>query len=78
MGFQYLMSDEGLYLRRQLLLALTEDERLHTAEVQRLWGLIKDEIKPQQIFSVAINAIRDFSFTGVTTLISQTPAGSSR
>ncbi|BFM40170.1 AarF/ABC1/UbiB kinase family protein [Synechocystis sp. LKSZ1] len=78
MGFQYLMSEEGLYLRRQLLLALTEDERLHTAEVQRLWGLIKDEIKPQQIFSVAINAIRDFSLTGVTTLISQTPAGSSR
>lgn len=78
LGLQYLMSDEGLYLRRQLLLALTEDERLHTAEMQRLWGLIKDEIKPQQILSVAINAMRDFSLTGVTTLISQTPAGSSR
>jgi predicted unusual protein kinase regulating ubiquinone biosynthesis (AarF/ABC1/UbiB family) len=61
LGIQYLFSDEGLYLRRQLLLALTEDERLHTAEVQRLWSLIKDDIKPQQIFTVAINAIREFS-----------------
>ncbi len=78
LGLQYLMSDEGLYLRRQLLLALTEDDRLHTAEVQRLWSLIKDEFKPQEIFSVALNAIRDFSVTGVTTLMSQTPVGSSR
>ncbi|MEB3190904.1 MAG: AarF/ABC1/UbiB kinase family protein [Snowella sp.] len=61
LGIQYLFSNEGLYLRRQLLLALTEDERLHTVEVQRLWSLIKDDIKPQQIFTVAINAIREFS-----------------
>jgi hypothetical protein len=29
--------------------------------VQRLWSLIKDDIKPRQIFTVAINAIREFS-----------------
>ncbi|MFM7192926.1 MAG: AarF/ABC1/UbiB kinase family protein, partial [Microcystaceae cyanobacterium] len=69
LGFQYLFSDEGLYLRRQILLALTEDERLHTSEVQRIWGLIKDDFRPQQLFSVALNAIRDFSLTSVASLI---------
>jgi predicted unusual protein kinase regulating ubiquinone biosynthesis (AarF/ABC1/UbiB family) len=69
LGFQYLFSDEGLYLRRQVLLALTEDDRLHTSEVQRIWGLIKDDFHPQQLFSVALNAIRDFSLTSVAALI---------
>ncbi len=71
LGFQYLFSDEGSYLRRQLLLALTEDDRLHTAEVQRLWVLIKDEFKPQQLFNVAINAVRDFSLPSVAALMTQ-------
>ncbi|MEB3312435.1 MAG: AarF/ABC1/UbiB kinase family protein [Snowella sp.] len=71
LGFQYLFSDEGSYLRRQLLLALTEDDRLHTAEVQRLWVLIKDEFKPQQLFNVAINAVREFSLPSVAALMTQ-------
>jgi hypothetical protein len=71
LGIQYLFSEEGSYLRRQLLLALTEDERLHTAEVQRLWVLIKDEFKPQQLFTVAMNAVRDFSLPSVAALMTQ-------
>ncbi|MFM7573689.1 MAG: AarF/ABC1/UbiB kinase family protein, partial [Snowella sp.] len=71
LSIQYLLSDEGRYLRRQLLLALTEDDRLHTAEVQRLWVLIKDEFKPQQLFTVAMNAVRDFSLPSVAALMTQ-------
>jgi len=44
------LSDEGKFLRRQLLLALTEDDRLHTQEVQRLWNLVKDDLKPTPVF----------------------------
>jgi predicted unusual protein kinase regulating ubiquinone biosynthesis (AarF/ABC1/UbiB family) len=61
LGLQFLMSTEGQYLRRQLLLALTEDDRLHTAEVQRLWELIKDDLQPAKLFSVAWDAIAEFS-----------------
>lgn len=71
LGIQYLFSDEGGYLGRQLLLALTEDERLHTVEVQRLWSLIKDEFEPQQLFTVAINAVRDFSLPSVAALMTK-------
>ncbi len=53
LGFQFLMSDEGQYLRQQILIALTEDNRLHTEEVQRLWGLVKDDIKPDRLLGVA-------------------------
>jgi predicted unusual protein kinase regulating ubiquinone biosynthesis (AarF/ABC1/UbiB family) len=69
LGLHYLLSEEGRYLRRQLLLALTEDDRLHTEEVQRLWSLIKDDLKPQQLWQVALNAIREFSSAGVAALI---------
>lgn len=69
LGLQYLMSEEGKYLRRQLLIALTEDERLHTEEVQRLWELIKDELKPQRLFDVAFNVLRDFSSETVATVV---------
>ena len=69
LGLRYLLSDEGSYLRRQLLLALTEDDRLHTEEVQRLWFLIKDDIKPQQLFDVALSTIREFSAQSVAAII---------
>lgn len=61
LGLQYLLSDEGNFLRQQLLIALTEDDRLHTAEVRRIWNLVKDEIKPNQLFNVAIEAISEIS-----------------
>ncbi|MFN5515199.1 MAG: ABC1 kinase family protein [Cyanobacteriota bacterium] len=61
LGIRYLLSEEGQYLRRQLLLALTEDDRLHTDEVQRLWGLVKDDFTPQYWFNAALNVIRNFA-----------------
>ncbi|ACK71666.1 ABC-1 domain protein [Gloeothece citriformis PCC 7424] len=71
LGLRYLLSEEGRYLRNQLLLALTEDDRLHTDEVQRLWSLVREELKPQLLLNVALNAIRDFSTTGVAAIISR-------
>ncbi|NJR56100.1 MAG: AarF/ABC1/UbiB kinase family protein [Acaryochloris sp. CRU_2_0] len=61
LGMQYLMSSEGAYLRRQVILALIEDDRLHTEEVERLWNLIKDDLKPEKLFNVALGALADFS-----------------
>lgn len=69
LGIQYLLSDEGKYLRDLLLLALTEDNRLHTEEVRRLWDLIKDEITPGRIFNVALGALTELSTEGVAALI---------
>ncbi len=72
LGLQFLLSDEGRYLRRQLLLALTEDDRLHTEEVQRIWGLVSDDLKPQNLLDAAINALREFSSVGVAAIIPKT------
>jgi predicted unusual protein kinase regulating ubiquinone biosynthesis (AarF/ABC1/UbiB family) len=69
LGLQYLLSEEGRYLRHQLLVALTEDDRLHTEEVQRLWGLIKDDLQPKRLFDVALNAFRELSLQGIAAVI---------
>jgi predicted unusual protein kinase regulating ubiquinone biosynthesis (AarF/ABC1/UbiB family) len=69
LGLQFLLSEEGQYLRRQLLLALTEDDRLHTEEVRRLWALIKDDFKPQHLWDAALNTIRELSGNRVASLI---------
>ncbi len=69
LGLQYLLSDEGKFLRRQLLLALTDDNRLHTTEVQRLWDLVKDDLKPNRLFNVAIGALTELSKEGAAALI---------
>lgn len=69
LGLSYLLSEEGKYFRQQLLIALTEDDRLHTEEVQRLWGLVKDELKPQHLFDVALTALREISSERVAAVI---------
>jgi predicted unusual protein kinase regulating ubiquinone biosynthesis (AarF/ABC1/UbiB family) len=69
LGLQYLLSEEGQYLRRQLLLALTEDDRFHTQEVQRLWNLVKDDLKPGRLFNVALNSLSELSFEGVASIL---------
>ena len=69
LGLQYILSEEGRYLRQQLLIALTEGDRLHTDEVQRLWSLIQDDIKPQKIFDLAFNAFRQISAESVAAII---------
>jgi predicted unusual protein kinase regulating ubiquinone biosynthesis (AarF/ABC1/UbiB family) len=69
LGLQFLMSEEGSYLRRQLLIALTEDDRLHTEEVQRLWNLIKDDLKPARLLNAAIGALAEFSTASTSGLL---------
>ena len=73
LGLQYLVSEEGKYLRQQLLIALTEGDRLHTDEVQRLWGLIQDDIKPQKILDLAFSAFRQISASSVAAIIPSAP-----
>ncbi|MBF2063199.1 MAG: AarF/ABC1/UbiB kinase family protein [Calothrix sp. C42_A2020_038] len=72
LGFQYLMSEEGKFLRRQLVLALTEDDRLHTEEVQRLWNLVKDDLQPGRLLDVAISILTEFSREGVAAILPKT------
>lgn len=69
LGLQYLLSDEGKFLGRQVLLALTEDDRLHTEEVQRLWNLIKDDLKPGRLFNVALSALSEISPESVAAIL---------
>jgi predicted unusual protein kinase regulating ubiquinone biosynthesis (AarF/ABC1/UbiB family) len=59
LGLRFLMSAEGQSLRNQIVMALTEDNRLHVTEVQQLWNLVKDELQPNKLFNVAIGAIAD-------------------
>jgi hypothetical protein len=47
----------------------TEDDRLHTEEVRRLWNLIKDDIKPARLFDAALGALVDFSTAGTAALL---------
>ncbi|MCP6762329.1 MAG: AarF/ABC1/UbiB kinase family protein [Fischerella sp. CENA71] len=69
LGLEYLLSDEGKYLWRQLVLALTEDDRLHTEEVQRLWNLVKDDLQPNRLFDVAIGVLSDLSKQRVAAIL---------
>ncbi len=69
LGIQYLLSDEGKFLRQQLLIALTEDDRLHTEEVQRLWNLIKEDLQPVRLFNAAIGALAGISPVGSSALL---------
>jgi predicted unusual protein kinase regulating ubiquinone biosynthesis (AarF/ABC1/UbiB family) len=69
MGLQFLLSDEGKFLRRQFVLALTEDDHLHTEEVQRLWNLVKEDLKPNRLLNVAIGIFTDLSKEGVTAIL---------
>ncbi|MBW4430692.1 MAG: AarF/ABC1/UbiB kinase family protein [Pelatocladus maniniholoensis HA4357-MV3] len=69
LGLEYLLSDEGKYLWRQLVLALTEDDRLHTEEVQRLWNLVKDDLKPNRLFDVAIGVLSNLSKQRVAAIL---------
>jgi predicted unusual protein kinase regulating ubiquinone biosynthesis (AarF/ABC1/UbiB family) len=74
LGLQYLLSEEGKFLREQVLLALIEDDRFHGEEVQRIWNLVKDDIKPGQLLNVALTSLQDFSNPSVAALISNLSA----
>ena len=74
LGLEYLLSEEGKYLRQQLLLALTEGDRLHTDEISRLWSLIQDDIKPQKILDFAFTAFRQISVESMAAIVPSAPA----
>jgi predicted unusual protein kinase regulating ubiquinone biosynthesis (AarF/ABC1/UbiB family) len=69
LGIRYLMSEEGNYLRQMILLALTEDDRLHTEEVQRLWTLVKDDITVDRVLGAAWEALADYSLARAEKLV---------
>jgi predicted unusual protein kinase regulating ubiquinone biosynthesis (AarF/ABC1/UbiB family) len=69
MGLRYLMSEEGGRLRQMILLALTEDDRLHTEEVQRLWTLVKDNITVNRLLGAAWSALTDYSLQQAEQLV---------
>jgi predicted unusual protein kinase regulating ubiquinone biosynthesis (AarF/ABC1/UbiB family) len=69
LGLRYLMSPEGIHLRRMLLLALTENDRLHTEEVRRLWALVKDDITFERVLGVAWDALADYSIERAVQLV---------
>ena len=71
MGLEFILSEEGKFLRRQLVLALTEDDRLHTEEVQRLWDLVKDDLPPNRLLNVAISLLTEFSKESVAAILSK-------
>ncbi|MEG3859285.1 ABC1 kinase family protein [Microcoleus sp. herbarium12] len=68
LGLQFLLSEEGSFLRNQLILALIEDDRLHTEEVRRLWNLVKEDLQPGRLFNVALGALAEFSTAGAASL----------
>ncbi|MEA5578808.1 AarF/ABC1/UbiB kinase family protein [Anabaena sp. UHCC 0451] len=74
MGLQFLLSEEGKFLRRQLVLALTEDDRLHTGEVQRLWDLVKDDLPPNRLLDVAVGILTELSREGVAAILPKAPS----
>ncbi len=69
MGLEYLLSDEGKFLQQQLVLALTEDDRLHAQEVQRLWNLVKDDLDPSRLLGAAIGVLTQFSRERVAAIL---------
>jgi len=77
MGLQYLLSDEGKFLQQQLVIALTEDDRLHAQEVQRLWNLVKDDLNPTRLFDVALGVLTQFSRERVAAILPAFPTSSS-
>ncbi len=57
MGLRYLMSEEARELRRQLVLSLTEDDRLHFEELQRLWHVVSADLSPTHLWQAALGSL---------------------
>ncbi len=57
MGIKFLASKDGEYIRRRILLALTEDNRLHTEEVMRIWNMLSVDMEPAKLWSMAVNVL---------------------
>jgi predicted unusual protein kinase regulating ubiquinone biosynthesis (AarF/ABC1/UbiB family) len=57
MGFKFLASKDGEYIRRRILLALTEDNRLHTEELMRIWQMIGADLEPAKLWNMAVKTL---------------------
>jgi predicted unusual protein kinase regulating ubiquinone biosynthesis (AarF/ABC1/UbiB family) len=57
LGLKFLMSEEGRSLRNQIIMALTEDNRLHLTEAKHLWNLVKAELEPTKLLDIAFGAL---------------------
>jgi predicted unusual protein kinase regulating ubiquinone biosynthesis (AarF/ABC1/UbiB family) len=64
LGLQYLFSEEGKLLRQRLIMAITEDDRLHISEVQRLWQLIAVDLEPAKLWNAALSRL-NFSLPSI-------------
>lgn len=77
-GLRYLLSQEAKGLRQQIVLALTEDDRLQVEPVQRLWELVKPKLTPDRLWQVAVDTAWESLPTAVaapiTTLQNRLPA----
>lgn len=56
-----LISEDANDLWRQIVLVLTEDDRLHIDEVIHLWEVIKDNIHPQSLMDVLFGTIAELT-----------------
>ncbi len=57
MGLKFLTSKDGEYIRRRILLALTEDNRLHTEEIMRIWNMLSPDLEPAKLWNAALSVI---------------------
>jgi len=57
LGLHYLLSEEARELRRQLVLSLTEDDRLHFEELQRLWRVVSPDLSPAHLWQAALASL---------------------
>ena len=57
MGLKFLASKDGEYIRRRILLALTEDNRLHTEEIMRIWQMIGTDLEPAKLWDMALKTL---------------------
>ncbi|MFM7888295.1 MAG: ABC1 kinase family protein, partial [Pseudanabaena sp.] len=57
MGLKFLASKDGEYIRRRILLALTEDNRLHTEELMRIWNMLSADIEPAKLWDMALKTV---------------------
>ncbi|MFN9888512.1 MAG: ABC1 kinase family protein [Pseudanabaena sp.] len=57
MGLKFLASKDGEYIRRRILLALTEDNRLHTEELMRIWNMLRVDIEPAKLWDMALKTV---------------------
>lgn len=68
LGLKSLVAAEKAELWRQLILILTEDDRLHTEEMLHLWELVKDSLPPQSLIDIAMGTVAELTAEAFSTL----------